>query len=126
MPSPPARPRSVGPRNLSEARETIQRLQRQLAAKNGPPAGNIPPGGKPVPKLPPDPHPVPDRNVPVNPQNAAIDLSGMAPKAFDDFIQRCDNKTLKILLSRECSKPRKLKDDKIVAGLYKELKRRGE
>jgi hypothetical protein len=95
-----------------------------LAGKN-PSSINGIPAGKPIPKTPPDPHPVADRNSPINPQNAVIDLAAMSPKRFSQTLELCGDKALKLLLARECSKPGPKQDSGVIAKLYKELKRRG-
>jgi hypothetical protein len=116
MPLPHASASS--PRTLGEAKTVIASLRAQLAAK--PPPG----GGKPIPPDTSDPRPNPDRGV--GPPKSLVDpgLGNMAPAVFADFLSRCDNQTLKILLSRECSKNRKLKNDHLVRKLYEEIKRR--
>lgn len=106
------------PRTLAEAKTEIARLRQQL--------GHGPPAGKPIPKAPEDPHPIlPGRNPPINPGAVVVDLSNMAPVAFDDFVARCGNKELKILLSRETAKRGKEQDEHVVGRLYRELKKRG-
>jgi len=102
MPSPPTRPGSLGPKNLSEARETIARLQAQLAGHG------LPAGSQPIPKLPPPAPLNPDPSRPASPgtmQAPDFNLASISPKRFSETLELCDNKTLKILLSRECSKP---------------------
>lgn len=122
MPEPPTRPRSLGPRNLSEARETIARLQAQLAGHG------LPPGGKePIPPAPQDPHPLlPGRHPPINPQNSgSLDFGHMSPKQFSEMLDRCDDKTLLALLARETAKLGAKQNDGVIAKLHKEFKKRG-
>src|SRR5262249_35994245 len=104
-------------------------LRKQLA--NGPPATKPPAGGdKPVPKIPTNiPPPIPSPNPKINPNNGAtsptsVDLSGMAPGYFADFISHCDDKELQRLLSAETGKPGPKQDSGVVAKLYKEISKR--
>src|SRR5271165_1308472 len=115
MPIPPHEPKT-----LSAARDVIKSLRAQLAG-HGPPAGT-----KPIPKTPPGPAPNPDPSRPGSPgTNRLIDLSSMAPAQFTDFLSRCENRTLKHLLSLETAKPGKEQDEHVVAKLYTEIKKRG-
>jgi hypothetical protein len=116
MPLPHAS--SSSPRTLGEAKTVIANLRAQLAAK--PPPG----GGKPIPPDTSDPRPNPDRGVGPPKSLVEPDLGNLAPAAFADYISRCDNKALKILLARECSKSGKLKNDHLVGELYREIKKR--
>jgi len=115
MPIPPHEPKT-----LSAARETIKSLRAQLAG-HGPPAGT-----KPIPKTPPGPAPNPDPSRPGSPgTNSLLDLSKLPPSTFADVLARCENRTLKHLLSLETAKPGPKQDGSVVARLYREIKKRG-
>jgi len=106
MPNPPHEPKT-----LFDARQVIKSLRSQLAG-HGPPAGT-----KPIPKTPPGPAP--------NPENSLLDLSKLPPSTFADVLARCENRTLKHLLSLETAKPGPKQDGSVVARLYREIKKRG-
>jgi len=54
-----------------------------------------------------------------------MNLGALSPKQFSETLDRCDDKTLKILLTRELSKPGPKQNDGVDSKLYKELKKRG-
>lgn len=127
MPSPPvltAWPREV--RNLFDAKREIKKLRAQLA------------NGKPIPKRDPEPVPTinppqPDPGMPPNPPTRdapplrtefTLDLSNLAPAAFERFIGERTNLELIGLLAAENGKTSKLKDDHLVGQLHREIKRR--
>jgi hypothetical protein len=119
------------PKTLPEAKNEILRLRSLLG--HGPPKVDRPAGGsQPVPKIFPQPQGPPGANP--NPSKPGMpgtfskasdfNLAGMSPKRFAEFLSDRTGPELKLLLSRECGKPGKLKNDSVVAELYKEIKRR--
>src|SRR5271165_7292342 len=104
MPNPPHEPKT-----LFAARQTIASLKAQLAGHGKPipkPPLDSPTSGKPVAKPPPHPPPNPDPSRPGMPgTNSLVDLSKLPPSTFADVLARCENRTLKHLLSLETAKP---------------------
>jgi len=49
----------------------------------------------------------------------------MPPAQFTDFLSRCENRTLKYLLSLETAKPGPKQDGSVIFRLYAEIKKRG-
>lgn len=125
------------PRTLSQAKEVIARLKRQLPGTSGeiaglaaPPihgsVGTVPPVRAPIPKEYPTgpnrPRPDPSKN-PGMPGAASV-LSAMPPAVMTRFLEERPTPELKSLLAAETAKGRKEQDDAVIAKLYKELKKR--
>jgi hypothetical protein len=114
--SDPVASASSMPKTLHEARGIIASLRKQLGH-------SLPAGTKPIPPIPVDDgkvKPNPDRSLP-----PPVELSDMAPAALASFLSRCGAAEVRILLSRECSKNGKVKNDRLVKELYAELRKRG-
>jgi len=120
MPSPPARPRNVGPKTLAESRELHAADQRTIAslkAQLGPPIPKLPPGA-------PNPDPSVAPPTPTPPGTPAMSLAGLSPRAFTEIIERTDDKTLIKLLAEETGKLGKHQDAGLIGKLYKEVQKR--
>jgi hypothetical protein len=108
MPEPPISKRMPGPRNLSEARATIARLQSQLGAN------------KPIPTGPGDPYPVPGPTVP--PPKA--ELAELSMRQFDEYLAGCTDADLVKVLGAETAKGHKEQSATVIKKLYAEIRKR--
>jgi hypothetical protein len=108
------------PKTLFAAKAERKQLLAEIHSLRAKLGYSLPAGTEPIPKE----DPMPTATNPVAPPIPNLDLSSMAPRQFEDFVQRCGTKELKNLLSRETAKRAKLQDDSVVSRLYSELKRR--
>jgi hypothetical protein len=111
-------------RTLGEANEFYAKSQSSAVNKPIPKVPAQPVAAEPIAKPPEKPPQLPGPTLPINPQNSGLNLSAMSPKRFAEFLSDRTGPELKLLLSRECGKPGKLKNDHVVAELYREIKRR--
>jgi hypothetical protein len=125
------------PRNLSQAREIIARLKRQLPGTSGalrlsaPPvpgmAGTKPPaGGKPIKPLDPSTHPSPHpgESPPKSPGYPPPSPGNLSPASMKEFLSQRTDRELQQLLAVETGRIRKEQRPELIAKLYREIRER--